>query len=65
VSRDTAAIRTAVAIACAEHFEKPVRHVSAYYLDAFSTLRIMFKDGSDLYIDVEYDEPEIEDETPF
>lgn len=65
VSRDTTAIRTAVAVACAQHFEKPVKHVSAYYLEAFSTLRIIFKDGSDLYIDVDYDEPEIDDETPF
>jgi uncharacterized Fe-S cluster-containing radical SAM superfamily protein len=65
VSRDTTAIRTAVAVACAQHFEKPVKHVSAYYLEAFSTLRIIFRDGSDLYIDVDYDEPEIDDETPF
>ena len=65
VSRDTTAIRTAVAVACAQHFEKPVKHVSAYYLEAFSTLRIIFRDGSDLYIDVEFDEPDVDDQQPF
>ena len=65
VSRDTTAIRTAVAVACAQHFEKPVKHVSAYYLEAFSTLRIIFRDGSDLYIDVDFDEPEVDDQQAF
>lgn len=62
---DTTAIRTAVAVACSQHFEKPVRHVSALFLENHSTLKILFKDGSDLFIDVDYDEPEIDDETPF
>jgi hypothetical protein len=65
VATDTTAIRTAVAIACADHFDKPVRHVSALYLDNFSTLKILFKDGSDTFIDVDYDEPEIESSEPF
>ena len=65
VSRDTTAIRTAVAVACAQHFEKPVKHVSAYYLEAFSTLRIIFRDGTDLYIDVDFDEPDVDDQQPF
>lgn len=64
-SADTTAIRTAVAIACADHFDKPVRHVSALYLDNFSTLKILFRDGTDLFIDVDYDEPEIESSEPF
>jgi hypothetical protein len=65
VATDTTAIRTAVAIACADHFDKPVRHVSALYLDNFSTLKILFRDGSDTFIDVDYDEPEIESSEPF
>jgi hypothetical protein len=65
VSRDTTAIRTAVAVACAQHFEKPVRHVSALYLETFSTLKILFKDGTDLYIDVDFDEPDVDDQQPF
>jgi len=65
VVADTTAIRTAVAIACADHFDKPVRHVSALYLDNFSTLKILFRDGSDTFIDVDYDEPEIESSEPF
>ena len=65
VAADTTAIRTAVAIACADHFDKPVRHVSALYLDNFSTLKILFRDGTDLFIDVDYDEPEIESSEPF
>jgi hypothetical protein len=64
-SADTTAIRTAVAIACADHFDKPVRHVSALYLENFSTLKILFRDGSDVFIDVDYDEPEIESSEPF
>jgi hypothetical protein len=65
VAADTTAIRTAVAIACADHFDKPVRHVSALYLENFSTLKILFRDGTDLFIDVDYDEPEIESSEPF
>ena len=65
VAADTTAIRTAVAIACTDHFAKPVRHVSALYLDNFSTLKILFRDGTDLFIDVDYDEPEIESSEPF
>jgi hypothetical protein len=61
VATDTTAIRTAVAIACAQHFDKPVRHVNALYLDTFSTLKILFKDGTDTYLDVDYDEPEVDD----
>jgi len=57
VSGDETEFRTAAAIACVVHFEKPVRHVS--------TLKILFKDGSDVFIDVDYDEPEIDDEKPF
>ena len=64
-SSGTTEIRTAAAIACADHFEKPVRYVSALYLENFGTLKILFKDGSDVFIDVDYDEPEIDDETPF
>jgi hypothetical protein len=65
VSGGTTEIRTAVAVACAQHFEKPVRHVSALYLDTFSTLKILFKDGSDVYIDVDFDEPDVDDQQPF
>ncbi len=65
VSSDTTEIRTAVAVACAQHFEKPVRHVSALYLDTFGTLKILFKDGTDLYIDVDFDEPDVDDQQPF
>jgi hypothetical protein len=64
-SADTTAIRTAVAIACADHFDKPVRHVSALYLENFSTLKILFRDGSDVFIDVDYDEPEVDDQQAF
>ena len=65
VGADTAAIRTAVAAVCADHFDKPVRHVSALYLENFSTLKILFRDGSDVFVDVDYDEPEIESSEPF
>ncbi len=65
VADNTIQLRTAVAIACADHFAKPVRHVSALYLDNFSTLKVIFKDGTDTYLDVDYDEPEIESSEPF
>jgi hypothetical protein len=64
-SSGTTEIRTAAAIACADHFEKPVKHVSALYLENFSTLKILFKDGSDVYIDVDFDEPDVDDQQPF
>lgn len=63
-SADTTTIRTAVAIACAEHFDKPVKHISTLYLELHSTLKIIFKDGTDLFIDVDYDEPYGEDDNP-
>ena len=65
VSGDETEFRTAAAIACDVHFEKPVRHVSTLYLEHHSTLKILFKDGSDVFIDVDYDEPDVDDQQPF
>jgi len=62
---DETEFRTAAAIACVVHFEKPVRHVSTLYLEHHSTLKVLFKDGSDLYIDVDFDEPEVDDQQAF
>ena len=64
-SPNTRAITSAVAVACAEHFDKPVRQVNASYLEVHSTLKIIFKDGSDLFIDVDFDEPEAGDQQAF
>lgn len=62
---DETGTRLAIQAACAKHFEKPVRFVSALYLDTFNTLKVLFSDGSDVFIDVEFDEPDVDDETPF
>lgn len=62
---DTTGTRLAIQAACAIHFGKPVRFVSALYLETFKTLKILFQDGSDLFLDVDYDEPDGDDETPF
>ena len=64
-SADTTAIRSIVAIACAEHFDKPVKHVSTLYFELHNTLKIIFKDGTDLFIDVDFDEPESGDQQAF
>jgi hypothetical protein len=64
-SASTKAITSAVAVACAEHFDKPVKQVNASFLEVHSTLNIIFKDGTDLFIDVDYDEPEVDDQQPF
>jgi hypothetical protein len=60
-STSTKAITSAVAVACAEHFDKPVQQVNVSFLEVHSTLNIIFKDGTDLFIDVDYDEPEVDD----
>ena len=64
-SPNTRAITSAIAVACAEHFDKPVKQVNASYLDVFGTLNVIFKDGSDLFLDVDFDEPDVDDEKPF
>ena len=64
-SPNTRAITSAIAVACAEHFDKPVKQVNASYLDLHGTLNIIFKDGTDLYIDVDFDEPDAGDQQAF
>jgi hypothetical protein len=63
-SASTKAITSAVAVACAEHFDKPVQQVNTTFLEVHSTLNIIFKDGTDVYIDVDFDEPYGEDDNP-
>jgi hypothetical protein len=55
---DTTTVTKAIAMACAWHFEKPVRHVSTLYLELHNTLKIVFRDGTDVFIDVAFNEPE-------
>lgn len=63
--QDDVQLRSSVAAQCAWHFEKPVKHVSTLYYELHNTLRVMFKDGSDVFIDVDHDEPEAADSQPF
>lgn len=62
---DTTAITKAIAMACAFHFEKPVRHVSLLYFELHNTIKVLFTDGTDTFIDVDFDEPVIDDQQAF
>jgi hypothetical protein len=62
---DTTTITKAIAMACAFHFEKPVRHVSLFYFELHNTVKVLFTDGTDVFIDVDFDEPVIDDQQAF
>ena len=55
---DTTTVTKAIAMACAWHFEKPVRHVSLLYFELHNTIKVLFTDGTDVFIDVAFNEPE-------